>query len=502
VEPELKTQIDGIQKSVEQSNAGVAEIKAAQERAEKQAKDAAEVARLAADQAKSLEAQLAAEKAEREKAAAELAELKEFRLKLDRPDVMAMIAGGVAREEKSLGEQFHALLKEAKQLDRLVAGQLKKSDVALQVGSFFRQQKATLLTTATDRFAMPQRVPMVTPQLRTLRMRDLFPVLPATSSAVEYVEETGFGGVSTQSITSIASSGTVATATKTAHGYNVGDKVEISGVVEDGYNGVHTVLTVPSSSTFTFYVDSSVSDTTEGTIVARLVSSHGGAAGVSEGSNKPEASFAWADRTAAIVTIAHWIAATRQVLADVPQLRNYVDNRLLYGLKRSEEYQMLYGSGTSGEMLGILSHAGIWNYAQGDPETETPLDALRAAVTLCQLSEYEPNGVVLHPQDWEAIQLQKGADKHYVFGPASIASRTPREVWSLDVVVTNAIAEGTALVGAFEQGAALFEREDAQILIDDRSHANLIANKVTILAEERLGLAIYRPEAFAEVTFS
>ena len=53
--------------------------------------------------------------------------------------------------------------------------------------------KATFDSTATERFVQPQRIQMLEPTLRTLRIRDLFPSFTTTSDAIEYVEEIGFG---------------------------------------------------------------------------------------------------------------------------------------------------------------------------------------------------------------------------------------------------------------------------------------------------------------------
>lgn len=72
----------------------------------------------------------------------------------------------------------------------------------------------------------------------------------------------------TQSVTSITRTGAVATLTKVAHGYVVGDIVKISGAVETEYNGNKTVATVPTADTLTYAVTGTPTTPATGTILA------------------------------------------------------------------------------------------------------------------------------------------------------------------------------------------------------------------------------------------
>ena len=72
--------------------------------------------------------------------------------------------------------------------------------------------------------------------------------------------------VSTSSVT-IASSGSTATVTETAHGRATGDSVTIAGANQGAYNGVKTI-TVVDANTYTFTVSGSPASPATGTIVA------------------------------------------------------------------------------------------------------------------------------------------------------------------------------------------------------------------------------------------
>lgn len=70
-----------------------------------------------------------------------------------------------------------------------------------------------------------------------------------------------------QSITSVVVTSNVATATKVAHGYSVGEQVYVSGGSLAYANGLVTVATVPTADTFT-YAATGANATATGTIVA------------------------------------------------------------------------------------------------------------------------------------------------------------------------------------------------------------------------------------------
>ena len=222
---------------------------------------------------------------------------------------------------------------------------------------------------------------------------------------------------------------------------------------------------------------------------------------------KPQSSFTFVGEQAPVRTLAHWEAAHRNVLADEPQLRSIIDNELMYGLRLQEDSQILNGDGTGENLTGVLQTSGIQTYDWSDGAysataglSDTKADAIRRAATLSFLAYYEPTGVVLHPNDWEDIELTKDGNGAYVVA-VSVAMGGEQKLWRIPVVDTPAIAEGTALVGAFGTGAQLYDREQASIRISEQHADFFVRNAIVILAEQRLALAVKRPEAFVKVTF-
>ncbi|WP_457812042.1 phage major capsid protein [Sinorhizobium meliloti] len=216
------------------------------------------------------------------------------------------------------------------------------------------------------------------------------------------------------------------------------------------------------------------------------------AAPVAETAAKPESDLKFDLVTTSAKVIAHWMKASRQILDDFSQLRSIIDQRLLYGLAYVEEGQLLNGDGTGQNLHGIIPQATAYA-AAFTPSAATAIDTLRLAQLQAALAEYPATGHVLNPTDWARIELTKDTTGRYIIGvPQGTIGPT---LWGLPVVATQAIAVDKFLTGAFRLGAQLFDRWDARVeagFVND----DFIKNLVTILAEERLALAVYRPEAF------
>jgi HK97 family phage major capsid protein len=62
--------------------------------------------------------------------------------------------------------------------------------------------------------------------------------------------------------------------------------------------------------------------------------------------------------------------------------------------------------------------------------------------------------------------------------------------------------EGTFVTGAFGLGVQLYDREQANIRIAEQHADFFVRNAVAILAEERLAMAVKRPESVVVGTFT
>lgn len=352
------------------------------------------------------------------------------------------VALAIPGQRKSIGEMF-VESKEFKErgANGVMAGTWELGDnmTDLQKKDIYTAAGGTLTRFG---FGRVEQEPLVQRPYRTDRVRDLFPVASTNSNLIEYMRVLGF------------------------------------------LDGDNNARTIPERD------------------------------GPGNGANfglKPHTSLKILPAQAPIRTIAHYELAHRTTLADEPQLRSIIDTELLYGLRLVEDDQILNGDGEGENLLGILNTPGIQDYpGQGleygqtntpVAENDTRIDAVRRAATRVMLAYFSPTGVVVHPFDWESMELTKDANLGYVLA-LNVAVGAEKRVWQMPVVASPAMTQGVALTGAFGLGAKIYDREQSNIRVAEQ-HADLfLRNAVAILAEQRLGITVSRPESFVKINLT
>ncbi|MBI0679634.1 phage major capsid protein [Citrobacter koseri] len=224
------------------------------------------------------------------------------------------------------------------------------------------------------------------------------------------------------------------------------------------------------------------------------------AAVVPENTQKPYSDIQFATKITPVTTVAHLFKASKQILDDFAQLQSTIDAEMRYGLKFVEEQEILFGDGTGAHLDGIVPQASPFNPAF-QVEQQNGIDDLRLAMLQAQLARFPASGHVLHFIDWAKIELTKDSLGRYIL--ANPAALTGPTLWGLPVVATEAAQFlGKFLVGAFNAGAQIFDREETNVVISTENTDDFEKNMITIRCEERLALAVKRPEAFVFGTFS
>lgn len=218
------------------------------------------------------------------------------------------------------------------------------------------------------------------------------------------------------------------------------------------------------------------------------------AAPVAETTLKPKSDLTFNLETSPVRTLAHTFKISRQMLDDVPALAAYVGRRGTYGLKYVEEQQILYGDGTGQNLSGIVPQASAFDPTFAS-DFETPIDRILQAISQAEDAEIPVNAVVLSKRDWRRIIGVKDAGGNYIAEQSPFGLQDPR-LWSLPVVASNSIVPGQFLTGAFGEGATIYDRLDVEVMISTENEDDFVKNMATVRIEERLALAVFRPEAF------
>ena len=224
------------------------------------------------------------------------------------------------------------------------------------------------------------------------------------------------------------------------------------------------------------------------------------AAMVAEGAQKPESSVTFTDASVPVRTLSHWMPISRQILDDINGLSHYLNTRLLGGLKMVEDEQLLYGDGVGQNLTGLMVASGTQSYAWSSGTSgDTRLDALRRAMTKAALAYYPVDGIILHPTNWEQIELTKSTTGLYVW--VNVSTGAIPQLWKVPVITTTAMHVNEALLGAFNMACTVWDREEANMRMSDQHADFFTKNMVATLIEERIGLTVQRPKSLVTVSF-
>ena len=411
--------------------------------------------------------------------------LSDVEVKLNRPDL------GVNGDGKIItpGEAFTNWegFKTMSTSPRKESGELKMFIAGLNSGRFRVIEEKDLTTVTGEGLTIDTRVvrpETIAPPPRAIHLRDLLTVVPVGGGEIEYVAETGYYNLAMHLTVAITGGDATMTVDSVAGVFN-----GMSLTVFDGTNTeTHTVLS---------FVEATKVITLDGTTFAHAYTIAAALVyGVTftptaEAAQKVQSALATAIQTRTCRTLANWIPVTRQLMEDSIRVSSYVNGRLREGLLVSEDRNLLNGSGTSPEIHGIINTTGVQTYSWSSGSVgDNKIDAIGRCLGLARIAEYEPDNVVMGNANFVDLQILKGGDGHYINGILN------GRVWNVPITPCNFMNANRFLLGSFKMCAELYDRHQIAVRMTDSHEGNFTKNILVLLMEERIELAVTRPQGF------
>ena len=227
----------------------------------------------------------------------------------------------------------------------------------------------------------------------------------------------------------------------------------------------------------------------------------------SEGEEKPQ--FHVSDPTAVTnpyKKICGFVQYSDEMLEDFTFLVSEINGRGVYQLQLAEESALLNGDGSGANMRGVLKTSGVQALTKG---TDTEADVIFKGISVIgRSSGHTADAVVLSPSTFEKLRLAKDQNGQY-YGGGMFSGQYGQDglilypnLWGLTTVVTPAMGDSTALVGAFRSAATLYRRGGVRVETTTSHADNFVKDVVTTRLEVRELLAVRQPLAFVAIDLS
>lgn len=216
-----------------------------------------------------------------------------------------------------------------------------------------------------------------------------------------------------------------------------------------------------------------------------------------EGAEKPQIHPTYSAVTVALQKIAAHLKESDELLNDAPFLESVVRGRGAYEVRKAiEKYLVSTLLATSGIDVSVNDGISFDNL-------------LKAKMAVMDNVGYEADAIIINPNDLQTLLLQKdgGQSGQYLMGGPAYAPYGNGQygaylpIWGMKVVPSNAIAQGTAIVGAFKACASVVSKagEGFRIEVANQNEDDFVKNMLTVRIEERILEAVRLPGGFAKV---
>ena len=227
---------------------------------------------------------------------------------------------------------------------------------------------------------------------------------------------------------------------------------------------------------------------------------------ISEGEAAPQAVLGLAEEREEVRQLAVYIPVTQLQLEDEAMARSYIDRRLVFEVRQKLSNNCLNGSGANNQLQGLLNVSGINSLDASALEEDgvvgvNNFDAIMRACTKAEVSSFRAcTNVVMHPETWQAVLLQKDGDGNYMYGMPGMSMQREKYLWGLPIMTTTEIAAGTSLMGDFAMSVGMFERKGLGVRISEDVNDGFIRFVLAVRVDLRAAMVTMLPQAFSKIT--
>lgn len=211
----------------------------------------------------------------------------------------------------------------------------------------------------------------------------------------------------------------------------------------------------------------------------------GGADTTAEGGAKSQADFDLVEKSAETKKITAFIKISKEMIDDLPFIRAEINKELMELIELKLDSQILSGDGLGNNLVGILTNAVSWTAGTFALSIVTPneLDVLRVAIAQIKTALFDPNFIIMHPNDVAKFDVTKTATGEYTQPMIYRDENGVKRYNGITIIENTGITEDTFLVGDFNKSNLRIREElNLQVgFVNDDFTKNLF----TILAETR-----------------
>lgn len=235
-----------------------------------------------------------------------------------------------------------------------------------------------------------------------------------------------------------------------------------------------------------------------------VTNENGDPASVAELDAMPEKDYDYEEKDAKVKKVGVHNKHSREMAEDLPSIVTDIENELVRDLELEIDDQILAGDGTGNNLTGIRQNETAFsagNFSGTLSGNANRFDVLNVAVGQVYNKDFQPNYIVLHPEDVTGMNLEKDADGNYVMPPFTTSDR--QRVRGIPVITNTGISAGDFLVGDFSRSIVKVKR-DVSVEMTNTDQDDFVKDRFTVRASARLShrVSANEYEAFVGGTFS